>query len=225
MVRTAYVPKPEYVPPKEQKEPVYEYPPEPAPEVHEQPASYTSAPVSSTIYEQFHPFAYLCSGIGFILLLLAILIGIASALKVPNFIAAQWPGELDKFFGYQEWPSLLIKLGNITMFVSLFLGAVFIILGRRHWGIQHLIRALLGLVGLFFAFLAFSDAFPNSYPTGFNELLKSGQKGPAFEMLLNSIGSAEVIIAGIIFLISVVILAWPPNKQTILTTPQNQGVI
>ena len=217
-------PAQEYKIPEEQKEPVHEYPPEPAPQVHEEPASHTPAYASSTIYEPFHPFAFLCSGIGFIMVLLAIIIGVATALRVPNFISAEWPGEFDNFFGYPGWPELLMRLGRIVMFLSLFLGAVFIILGRRHWGIQHLIRALLGLVGLLFAFLAFSHAFPYNYPVGFNELLKSGQKGPAFEMLLNSLSNDEIVMAGIIFLISVVILAWPPKKQTILTTPQTQGV-
>ena len=219
---------PEYKMSEEEKEPEHEYTPEPAPELHEEPASHTPAFASSTIYEPFHPFAFLCSGIGFIMVLLAIVVGIASALKVPNFVAAQWPdvsADIDSFFGgYPDWPRLVTNLGIIAMFVFLFLGAVFVILGRRHWGIQHLVRALLGLVGLLFAFLAFAQAFPKSYPVGFNELLRSGQKGPAFDMLLNSISSSEVIVAGIIFLVSVVILAWPPNKQIILSTPQTQGV-
>ena len=53
---------------------------------------------------------------------------------------------------------------------------------------------------------------------------KAGQKNPACEMLINPIGSEEFVAAGISFFISNVILDWPANKQTILTTPQTQGV-
>ena len=117
-----------------------------------------------------------------------------------------------------------MRLGIIITFILLLLAAIFIIIGRRHLGALHLIRALLGLMGFLFAFLFFADAFPNDYTVGFNELLNSGQAGPAFDMLLNSIGE-EIIVAAIIFLISIMILAWPPRrKQAVLAPLPNQGV-
>ncbi len=159
------------------------------------------------------------------MIFLAILIGIASGFRVLNFIASAWPdlnSSLYNNFG-DRWPELLITIEKTAMFALLFLGAIFIIIGRRHWGIHHLVRALLGMIGLFLAAIAFSQAFPNSYPAGFNELLKSGQALPAFEILLNSIGQ-KAMTAGITFLISVLILAWPPNKQTLMAPSIKQGV-
>jgi len=193
-----------------------------------------STPVMQTatvIYQSFHPFAFLCSGIGFIFIFLAIVLGIIVGLQTPYFVAAGWPdkqlaSDLEQFFGYSSWPVLLMRLGTMITYIILLLGAVFIILGRRHLGARHLIRALLGLLGLVLAFSAFSDASSRVYYNDVVNMLNSQQYGPAIENLLQSWQNETAFIALVFFLVSIVILAWPPRqKQTVMTAVPNQGVI
>ncbi len=87
-----------------------------------------------------------------------------------------------------------------------------------------MIRTVLGLAGFVLAFLVFSDAMSRYLFQEVVDLLNSQQIGPAFEKLLGSI-DGEAIFAGVLFLLSVVILAWPARRrQAILTPALNQGI-
>ena len=56
-------------------------------------------------------------------------------------------------------------------------------------------------------------------------LLNSKQIGLAFEKLLSSTHNEEALFAGILFLLCVVVLAWPArHKQTMFNLMPNQGV-
>jgi len=223
------MPVPEYKAAVEKEQIDREIPPAPAVEAQQQPAS--GKPTTVIIRESFHPFAFLFSGLGSILMFLAILLGIIVGLKIPYFIAAGWPNqqlasELERFFGYSSWPVLLMRLGTMFTYILVLLAAVFVVLGRRHLGASHLVRALLGFVALILAFSAFSEASGGIYYDDVVNLLNSQQYGPAIERLLQSWQGEEIIfIALILFLVSIVILAWPPRrKQNILTASQIQGV-
>jgi TM2 domain-containing membrane protein YozV len=190
-------------------------------------------PTTTVLYESFHPLAFLFSGIGFILTCVAILVGLAVGLHLPYFVAAGFPEpeismELEKFFGYSSWPELVMRFGMIAMVILLLLAAVFVIIGRRHLGASHLIRAVLGLAGFVCAVMMFSDALSLSghYSEEVVRMLNSRQIGPALDKLLRLSNTEAAIFAGIIFLASVVILAWPARrKQTALNPALNQGVV
>jgi len=191
------------------------------------------APVMKTttvIYQPFHPLAFLCSGIGFIFTVLAVIVGIITALHLPHFIEAGWlntglASEAEQFFGYPQWPELVVRLGTITTVVLLLLAAVFMVMGRRHLGIIHLLRSVLGLGGLFSAIFLFIDCIGGYRFRNIQESLNAGQLGPAFERLLDSCTDGEAIFAAFVFLFSILILAWPPRRKQTITTPvPNQGV-
>jgi serine/threonine protein kinase len=216
----------------EQKELSNENPPvpeaAPEPEIHAH--STFTAPASTIIYEPFHPFAFLCSGVGCILIFLTIVVGLAVGLGVPYLIASGWPNqnlphELERFFGDSSWPSLLVHLGEILTYALLLLAAVFITLGRRHLGARHLIRALLGFVSLILAFSALFEAGASRfYYEDMVNLLNSRQYGPAIERMLSGWRNEIAFISLVLFLVSIVILAWPARKQNIIVPPVNQGV-
>ena len=172
----------------------------------------------------------MCSGIGFILIYLAIVLGIAVGLQIPYFVAAGWPDkhlalELEQFFGYSSWPVLLIRLGTMFTYILLLLASVFTVLGRRHLGARHLIRALLGFLGLVSAFSALSNSSSGLHYNDVVNMLNSQQYGPAIERLLQSWQNETAFISLVIFLVSMIILAWPPRRKQIVTTPApNQGV-
>jgi hypothetical protein len=194
------------------------------------PRSAPAAPTTTVIYEPFHPLAFLFSGIGFILTFAAIIAGLAVGLQIPYFVAAGWPNaqlsaQIEQFFGYPDWPELVMRMGTILVVILLLLAGVCIIIGRRHLGVRHMLRAILGLMAFFCVLLIFSDAMSGSYFQDVVSMLNSQQIGPAFDKLLRSTHNEQAAFAGVLFLLSVVVMAWPArSRQMILTPAHYQGV-
>jgi hypothetical protein len=184
-------------------------------------------PTTTVVYEPFHPLAFLFSGIGFILVFIAIVIGLAVGLHAPYLVAAGVPDlaeELDQAFGYSQWPDLFMRLGMIVTAALLLFAAVFVIIGRRYSGARHLIRGVFGLGGLLAAVMWLWEGISWGF-RGNEESLASQQIGPVLEMVLKGCQSEEVLFAGVFFLVSVVILAWPARRKQIVYNPAlNQGV-
>ncbi|OHB84185.1 MAG: hypothetical protein A2Z38_10195 [Planctomycetes bacterium RBG_19FT_COMBO_48_8] len=203
-----------------------------APATEDSPArSAPAAPTTTVIYEPFHPLAFLFSGIGFILTFAAIVAGLAVGLQIPYFVAAGLPDPklatvLEQFFGYSEWPALVMRLGTIIVVILLLLAGIFTIIGRRHLGARHMFRAVLGLIAFFCVLLVFSDAMSGSYFQEVVDMLNSQQIGPAFDILLKSTQNEKAASAGVLFLVSIIVLAWPArSRQMILNPTPYQGVI
>jgi hypothetical protein len=170
------------------------------------------------------------SGVGTALALVAILLGLALALQSPTVIAAGWPDaslpkELERFFGYSDWPGLVATLGEIVIIVLLLLAMICVSVGRRHLGAAHLLRAVLGLGGILGAVLLFSGAAHGQSFQEVAEMLKSDQIGPAFELALGAFHPGRATFAGILFGLSVLVLAWPARRrQNAYVALPNQGV-
>ncbi|MHC4539986.1 MAG: protein kinase domain-containing protein, partial [Planctomycetota bacterium] len=203
-----------------------------APATEDSPAkSAPAAPTTTVVYEPFHPLAFLFSGIGFILTFAAIVAGSAVGLHIPHFVAAGWPNtqlsaQMEQFFGYPDWPELVMRLGTIMVVILLLLAGIFTVIGRRHLGARHMIRAVLGLIAFFCVLLVFSDAMSGSYFQEVVNLLNSQQIGPAFDKLLISTQNEKAASAGVLFLLSVVVMAWPAHSRQVILTPSPfQGVI
>ena len=184
-------------------------------------------PTTTVVYESFHPLAFLFSGIGFILVFAAIVVGLAVGLHTPYLLAAGVPDlaqELNQAFGYSQWPDLFMRLGMILTAALLLFAAVFVIIGRRYLGARHLMRGVLGLGGLLAAVMWLSEGISWGF-RGNDETLASQQIGPVLEMVLKGCQSEEVLFAGVFFLLSVVVLAWPARRKQIIYNPAlNQGV-
>jgi hypothetical protein len=118
-----------------------------------------------------------------------------------------------------------MRLGTIMVVILLLLAGIFTIIGRRHLGARHMFRAVLGLIAFFCVLLVFSDAMSGSYFQEVVNLINSQQIGPAFDKLLRSTHNEQAAFAGVLFLMSIVVLAWPArSRQTILTPAHYQGV-
>ncbi len=191
-----------------------------------------SAPVvQTTMYEPANPFAFLSACVGYIFLLLALVVGTSMALHLPMLIAAGLPDpslsqHLDEVFGYTGWPLLVERIGFIVTSVVLLLAATFIIISRRKSGAAHIIRGSAGLLGLLLALRAFAEVIPQyAYSrSDVVELLNEGKTGLALEKFFSYMQSEFAIGVAIIFIISVIILAWPPKTQNrFKTTYYKQG--
>jgi hypothetical protein len=182
-------------------------------------------------YEPFHPLAFLFSGIGFILTFVAIVAGLAVGLHLPHFVAAGWPdpqvsAQIEEFFGYPDWPELVMRLGTVVVVLLLLLAGVCIIIGRRHLGVTHMLRAVLGLMAFFCVLIVFSDAMSGSYFQEVVNMINAEQIGPAFDKLLLSTQNKKAASAGVLFLLSVVVMAWPARSRQMMFNPaQYQGVV
>jgi hypothetical protein len=191
------------------------------------PPAPSSVPTTTVVYEPFHPLAFLCSGVGFILVFVAIVIGLGVSLHVPYLVAAGVPElsqEMERSFGgYTQWPELFMRLGMIVTAALLVVAAAFIVTGRRHLGARHLIRGVLGLGGLLATVMWLSEGIAWGFRGVPN--LGSQQLGVVLERMLEGCQSEEVVIAGIFFLVSVVVLAWPARRKQVMWPPAlNQGV-
>ena len=190
----------------------------------------TQIVVMPSAFGDFNPFGFLLSSVGYIFLLVAILVGLAIAMHLPAMVAAGLPDpslakELDKVFGYSDWPQLLERIGLMVAAVFLLLAAVFVIIARNKGGAFHIIRAVAGMFGLLLALLSLSDGMPRQYPQEVIDMLNNGQLGPALEKLFRGTAEEALFFALIFVVVSVVILAWPPRrKQPVLATVPSQGV-
>ena len=102
--------------------------------------------------------------------------------------------------------------------------ALSVSLGRRHLGARHLVRGILGLGGLFAAVSLLADGI-NWRFRGMSEEINQGEIGLILEQILKGLQSEEAVFAAIIFVISAVILSWPPKPRKMILNPAlNQGV-
>ncbi|MHC4476575.1 MAG: protein kinase domain-containing protein [Planctomycetota bacterium] len=200
-----------------------------------QPAGSAPMPMvmPSAAYEPFNPFAFLLSFVGYLLLLLALVIGLGLALHLAWLVAAGFPEaslaeELREEFGYAGWPNLVERIAFAVGAGIFMLAAAFIIVARRHRGAVHIIRGAIGLLGLLLCLWALSEVFPihlYSDPA-LTDMFDREEIGRALDLLFGRANRESAVWSAIFFIASVMILAWPPRRrQPLLTTASgNQEV-
>ncbi len=227
----AAAPQASAAPPSVEEFKAVELAPQPQPAAY-QPPSWGSYATTGSVYQPWDPIGGLFAAVGHILSLAALLIGLAVGLHLPAVAAAAWPQaepvqELSARLG-AEWPGIAEQVGVMLTVVLLFLAAILIMIGRRKSGPMHLIRALLGLGGFFWAIQLFrSEAISKEQVQSIVDLMQQNQMGPALERLFGAFGQEEAIFAGVIMLVSVLILSWPPRRRLpfFAPLPKQQGVI
>ena len=168
--------------------------------------------------ETLHPMAFLLSFFGGLLLLTAIVAGLAMALHVPALIAAGIPDEglaqeMKETFGYEGWPGLMEKIGFIVSAVLMVVAASCMILARRRFGAAYMTRAALGMLGFILALSALSASLPSTYPPEVINKLQNEQLGPALEQLFDASHTVPAVFAALFFVLSLIVLVWPPRKE------------
>jgi hypothetical protein len=202
----------------------------------EQPAS-PPAPsgltMGTTAYLAFNPFSFLLTGVGYIFVLVAFLLGVAVALHLPMMVAAGLPDpeladELTELFRFTGWPAVVERLGYALAGIILLLGATLIIVARRKSGAAHIVRAALGILGLLLCLAALSAVAPPDYcyDSVVTDLVNKGEFGLAIDRVLSRTDEQAAIIAAVVFVISIIILAWPPRRTQpqLPAAVQGQGV-
>ena len=183
-----------------------------------EPSSKSVSTPSTILYE---PMDILGSTLGFLgglCLFLAIIVGLLTALNAPYIVAAGFPDEsvgaqLNEVFGYTQWPGLLEKIGVLLTGVLLLLATVFQVIARRRHGAKHIMRALVGILLLLGAQGLLMKSFNPADAALMASMLKGNQIGPAMESILGHAGGPPLFIAAGLFVLSIVMLAWPPKKK------------
>jgi len=205
--------------------------PQPQPAAY-QPPSWGSYASTGSVYQPWDPIGGLLAAVGHIFALAALLIGLAVGLHLPALAAGAWPEadpvqELAKAVG-PGWPGVAEQVGAMLIVALLFLAAIFIMIGRRKAGPGHLIRALIGLGGFFWAVQLFrGKAISAEQVQSVVALIKQNQVDAGLKILFSAFNQQDVIVAGVIVLMSVLILSWPPRRRTpfFAPMPNQQGVI
>ena len=85
----------------------------------------------------------------------------------------------------------------------------------------------MGLGGFFWAIQLFrGSALSTDQVQKVVEFFQQNQLGPALEQLFSTFNQEEVMFAGVIIVISVLILSWPPRRRMPVFAPMPpQGVV
>jgi hypothetical protein len=88
-------------------------------------------------------------------------------------------------------------------------------------------RALLSLVGFFFAIMLFrNEAMSQGEIQNIVGLFQSDQVNLALERLFRVISQEEAMVAAVIMLVSVLFMSWPPRRRMPVFAPMPpQGVV
>jgi len=168
--------------------------------------------------QRFNPTAAVLSIMGGFLVLVAFLLGLFTALHIPEAVGAgipdrQMADELKDLFGYAGWPQLVGRIVNTSSILLMLVAATFLIVGRRRHGAAHAFRAVLGVIGLLVTLNWLHIALNPIDWFVIEGMIHSERIGPAIELALNMVRQEVAAAAGVTFLISVILMAWPARRQ------------
>jgi hypothetical protein len=189
----------------------------------ERPGKSASDSATTTMLWRPGPTSILLSLTGGILLFVALLVGLALALDLPGAVAAGLPdralaNELNNLFGYSQWPSLVFKLGVIAVPSIALLATIFLVAARRQAEFLHILRAVVGVAGLLLVCPIVYESLYWMRRQGWEpiaSMIADNRIGPALETFIDRIDGA-VVMAPILFLVSFIVLAWPPRRRIAL---------
>jgi hypothetical protein len=154
-----------------------------------------------------------CSVFGGIFILLMLIAGLMAALHVPSIVKAGAPGwegvtELDKIFEGSNWPAMFESILWIISLAFGFAAVIFKAFGRRVAGVWHMIRGLVSVAGIMLSIAALNEASRRFRYDG-----HASNPGQVIENVMKSLQNEETALAVVVFIVSMVLLAWPAKKK------------
>jgi len=155
--------------------------------------------------------------VGYLALIGAILIGLLLALRLPWLVAAGIPDphledEIERYFGYAGWPSLVERIGWIVWAILLLFSTTFVVVARRRHGAGHIIRAVIGMTLMAAFLVCLYEALPIGdfyLSPSFKSQVDAGQIGPMLDESLKAVDVPFVIGAVGAFALAITTLSWP----------------
>jgi len=127
-----------------------------------------------------------------------------------------------------SWPDIARRLGVLIASIGFGTGVIVLILARRRAGAMHLLRLLVA-AALLGAVMATASQAVGGNAIDWSDIARliHKQQDPsgALVMFLESFNNYRAVITGVMFVLSIVMFAWPPKKQYLLrqTVPTASG--
>jgi len=167
---------------------------------------------ASSFYKpSFKPFAYLLAGLGYVMLFIALLLGFAAAIRVPVIIQGGFPelaSKMQNIFATEGWP---LMLQTTLVLAAVILGAmamIFTIIARRPEGIWHVLRSIAAISGMTFTLVMVYESLSRKFNADTIKSVISGNVTNFGGIMDETLG-----FAGLFFVVSIVLLAWPPKRE------------
>jgi hypothetical protein len=200
----------------------------PAPPVPAVAAVANGAPVPARTFSQTRSIGSAAlSFLGGVVLLTAFVIGLAAAVNVPAIINAGVPhlaNDLRWLFGYAGWPQLMLKVSWTLSTALVAIGALFVLIARRHQGAVHVSRAALGAVALFIALQWLGVTLAHENWPVILDMFDQHRAGPAIETFIDAARSKDAVMTVAMFVAALVLFAWPARRYPADVTGGGQGV-
>lgn len=185
---------------------------------------YRSSVIDQVRYASSSMVSALMGLLGYVLLLLGLIVALAVAVHVPQIIAAGFPDpsladELQRAMG-PGWPALLQQIGAALVIVLFLFATVCLIIARRNAGGMHLVRAVLGIFGLLSVQMVIRTAFDHADSLGLAEVLRGHNVEQHLAAFFESVQTGPLYTAAGLFVLSVVLLAWPPKRNRAVLSGQ-----
>ncbi len=207
---------------KEVAEPGHAPDPERARAAHQAGPQVPSSPRRFPSFaESFRPdviVSSLLSGLGGIVLLAAILIGLAVAVDLPRIIASGTidpvlAAEITREVGYADWPRLADRIGWIVSVSLMFLSMMLFVGARRRAGALHIFRAVAGTLGIMVTLdPALSHALADIRWEMVARMIAGDMVPQAVEFVLDDIHGRQMAAAAALAVVSLLTLVWPAPK-------------
>ena len=184
------------------------------------PTSTSQAPagaIQAKPRRQWSFFAGLLAFIGYVLLIVGLLIGLGFSLHLPWLVASDVldPGlaqEMEREFGYADWPNLVEQIGWLVIAAFLLLAMIFLILARRRHGIGHLFRAVAGIVLLTVSLAFLYYALPGR-EVYLSEAFKTQAAAGRVHQVLGAIQIPFIIGSVAVLIVGLTVMSWPATRQ------------
>jgi serine/threonine protein kinase len=171
------------------------------------------------------------TSLGVLLVVLAFAVSVLMAMHLPQALAAGFPDpsvshEVERVFAdVPNWPIELERLGRGVPVVLLLFASSMFFLARRRAGIWHMVRSVIGSIGLIFSVIFFMDEFFRFNWDMMRGSLNMNKPALLVHTLLQGIRSDSAIIAIIMILASIFIIAWPAKEPVnTLGSVEKEGV-
>jgi len=170
--------------------------------------------------------SWMLASLAVLIMAVGIVIAICCALDLPGMIqAGLFPGlarELERdVFGTPAWPQILHRVGKAVVIIVMLLSAAVLVFARRRAGLAHMLRAVVGTLGLLAALSSLRGALARIDWSTIAERINNNWTGAAIETFLDGVRRNDAILAGVLFLAAIFVLAWPERRATLL--PAGQG--
>ena len=153
-----------------------------------------------------------------LILFIATLILILRAFNIPYLVQAGFPDpsiaqNINRLWGSDGW---VIAVQNLSLLIgiSLFIiGFIMLLPIRSKFGSLHIFRGIIGSGLLILSLIIFNEVFPVWNYDGAMQIAPTNKFGVIFDNVLNRLEVAPFVFASILFIISQVIIVWPPKKK------------